>query len=235
MPLIPRPIQRLKIQPTSLSLLFQFRPDDWHVHPFDGILSVVIIHSLCVYCGSADHLHQDYIRAADELGKAIASRGIRLWYGAGRTGLMGAVADGALLAGGEVIGVIPELFNNPTLCHQGLTQLEVVEDMHQRKARLAAQADAFIALPGGFGTFEEFFEIVTWAQIGLHTRPVGLLNVRGYYDPLLTLVDNASCEGFIYAEHRNLFSVAEGPEELLVMLENFQQPEDLDRWLRRDE
>ncbi len=203
--------------------------------PFDGIFPAVIIQSICVYCGSADHLHPEYLQAAAELGRAAARRGMQLWYGAGRTGLMGAVADGALQAGGEVIGVIPAIFNNPLLCHQGLTRLEVVKDMHQRKARLADQAEAFIALPGGYGTFEEFFEIVTWAQIGLHTRPVGLLNTRRYFDPLLAMVDHARREGFIYAEHLNLFTVADQPEELLARLENFRAPDDLGRWLIRDE
>jgi hypothetical protein len=169
------------------------------------------------------------------MGRAIAERGLQLWYGAGSTGLMGAVADGALQAGGEVIGVIPTLFHTPALCHQALTRLEVVDSMHQRKARLAEQADAFIALPGGYGTFEEFFEILTWAQIGLHSKPVGLLNTRAYFDPLLDLVENARREGFIYAEHRALFTSAAQPQALLDSLSVFQPPANLERWLTREE
>jgi len=190
--------------------------------------------TICVYCGSADHLHAEYLQAAQETGAAIARRGLELWYGAGSTGLMGAVADGALAAGGKVVGVIPGYFNTPALCHAGLTQLEVVDTIHQRKARLAEMSDAFIALPGGYGTFEELFEILTWAQIGLHNKPIGLLNVRQYYDPLLALVENARREGFIYAEHRMLFSQAESPELLLDALESHRPPDGLERWLTRE-
>jgi hypothetical protein len=193
------------------------------------------LRSVCVYCGSADRLHPDYLQAAYDLGAAIARRGWQLWYGAGSTGLMGAVADGALHAGGQVIGVIPSLFDTPSLCHAGLTRLEVVDSMHQRKARLAAQADAFIALPGGYGTFEEFFEILTWAQIGLHTKPVGLLNTRGYFEPLLALVEHARREGFIYAEHRGLFAVSPEVEDLLQALVEHRPPPGLERWLTREE
>jgi uncharacterized protein (TIGR00730 family) len=191
--------------------------------------------SICVYCGSSDKINSEYLSAAYQLGAAIASHGLELWYGAGSTGLMGAVADGALEAGGEVIGVIPVMFNTPKLAHSGLTRLEVVETIHQRKQRLADQAGAFIALPGGFGTFEELFEILTWAQIGLHHKPVGLLNVRHYFDPLLAMVDHARVEGFIYAEHRALFNYAETAERLLDLLENYSPPEKLDRWLTRDD
>jgi hypothetical protein len=127
------------------------------------------------------------------------------------------------------------MFNTPKLAHSGLTRLEVVETIHQRKQRLADQAGAFIALPGGFGTFEELFEILTWAQIGLHHKPVGLLNVRHYFDPLLAMVDHARVEGFIYAEHRALFNYAETAERLLDLLENYSPPEKLDRWLTRDD
>jgi hypothetical protein len=131
--------------------------------------------------------------------------------------------------------VIPSLFDTPSLCHAGLTRLEVVDSMHQRKARLAAQADAFIALPGGYGTFEEFFEILTWAQIGLHTKPVGLLNTRGYFEPLLALVEHARREGFIYAEHRGLFAVSPEVEDLLQALVEHRPPPGLERWLTREE
>jgi uncharacterized protein (TIGR00730 family) len=134
-----------------------------------------------------------------------------------------------------VIGVIPELFNTPRLMHTGLTRLEIVKTMHERKARLAEIADAFIALPGGYGTFEELFEILTWAQIGLHRKPVGLLNVRNYFDPLLMLIDHAQQEGFIYEEHRQIISADEHPEALLNALENHRYPTGLERWLLRDD
>lgn len=191
--------------------------------------------SICVYCGSADKLHTGYLEAARQTGAAIARRGLTLVYGAGSTGLMGAVADGALQAGGRVVGVIPGYFNTPQLAHRGLTELEVVDTIHQRKARMAEIADAFIALPGGFGTFEELFEILTWSQIGLHQKPVGLLNARKYFDPLIVMVEHAREEGFIYAEHGDLFIQAEQPDELLDRLHSWQHPSGLERWLERDD
>jgi uncharacterized protein (TIGR00730 family) len=190
---------------------------------------------ICVYCGSSDKIRPAYLEAARQLGAIIASRGLQLWYGAGSTGLMGAVADGALEAGGEVIGVIPEMFVTPQLCHNGLTRLEIVGDMHLRKQRLALEADAFIALPGGYGTFEEFFEILTWSQIGLHRKPVGLLNVLHYFDPLLAMVEHALQEGFIYDVHRALFSSTDDPNQLLDALANFQAPAGLENWLTRED
>lgn len=193
------------------------------------------MNSICVYCGSSDKIRPEYLDAAYQMGAAIARRGWQLWYGAGSTGLMGALADGALQAGGEVIGVIPEIFNTPRLAHPGLTRLEVVESMHTRKQRLAQQADAFVALPGGYGTFEEFFEILTWSQIGLHRKPVGLLNIRRYFNPLLALVRHALEEGFIYNEHYALFICQEEIEALLNELANFQTPSGLERWLTRED
>lgn len=189
--------------------------------------------AICVYCGSSDRVDPEYVQAAFAMGQAIARRGWQLVYGAGKTGLMGAVADGALAAGGEVIGVIPALFNTPALAHSGLTRLEVTADMHQRKARLIELADALVALPGGYGTFEELFEALTWAQIGLHTKPIGLLNARRYYDPLLSLVDHARLQGMIYAEHQALFVHAEEPEALLSALTQHQSPPGLEAWLSR--
>lgn len=191
--------------------------------------------SVCVYCGSSDKMHPDYLAAARQMGVAVAQRGLQLIYGAGGTGLMGAVAEGALQAGGEVVGVIPTYFNTPQLAHQGLTRIEVVDTIHQRKARMAELAGAFIALPGGYGTFEELFEILTWAQIGLHQKPVGLLNVRGYFDPLLAMVEHARLEGFIYAEHRDLFTHAGEPHALLDALVNHRPPAGLERWMTREE
>jgi uncharacterized protein (TIGR00730 family) len=193
-----------------------------------------LLKTICVYCGSSDKVHPDYLESARQLGAAIAKRGMRLAYGAGSTGLMGAVANGALGNGGEVTGVIPDYFNTPQLAHRGLTRLEVVETIHKRKERLADIADAFIALPGGYGTFEEFFEILTWAQIGLHRKPIGLLNQDNYYAPLLQMVEQARKEGFIYEEHRSLFHIHTVPEQLLDALANYKPPENLERWLTRE-
>jgi len=193
------------------------------------------MNSICVYCGSSDKINPAYTAAAHDLGAIIASQGLQLIYGAGSTGLMGAVANGTLENGGEVIGVIPKMFNTPNLAHQGLTRLEIVDDMHRRKARLAELADAFIALPGGFGTMEELFEILTWAQIGLHQKPVGLLNIRQYFNPLLDMINQANAEGFIYQEHRALFTASDDPHTLLEALSNHNHPSGLERWLTRDD
>lgn len=165
----------------------------------------------------------------------MARRGLTLIFGGGVTGLMGALADAVLEAGGQAIGVIPEIFATPRLAHSGLTELKVVSSMHARKALMVELADAFVALPGGFGTFEELFETLTWAQVGLHGHPVGLLNAGGYFDPLLATIDQARREGFIYAEHRALLSVEVDPERLLDSLAAYEPPQDLGRWLWREE
>ncbi len=191
--------------------------------------------TVCVYCGSSDKMSEDYLQCAREMGASIAGRGLVLAYGAGSTGMMGAVADGALQAGGEVIGVIPEMFATPALMHTRLTHLEIVANMHVRKQRLVDLSDAFIALPGGYGTFEELFEVLTWAQIGLHTKPVGLLNSRHYYEPLLTAIEHARVEGFMYAEHRSLFVCDDQPEGLLDRLNQYQYPQGMEKWLTREE
>jgi uncharacterized protein (TIGR00730 family) len=193
-----------------------------------------VLEAVCVYCGSSDKVSQDYLQAAYDMGAAAARSGLRIVYGAGSTGLMGALADGALQAGGEVIGVIPALFNTPQLVHRSLTRLEVLENIHLRKARMAELADAFIAMPGGFGTWEELFEILTWAQIGLHTKPVGLLNVRGYFNPIIALIEHAYEEGFIYTEHRALYTSATEPAALLRALKNHRPPPGLKRWVERE-
>ena len=196
-------------------------------------MSTHSIQSICVYCGSADGLSQVYLDAARQTGRILAQAGIRLVYGAGKTGLMGAVADGTLEAGGNVTGVVPKHLNLPVLIHSGLTQLEVTADMHSRKARMSALADAFIALPGGFGTFEELFETLTWAQIGLHQKPIGLLNTQHYYDPLLEMVEHAIREGFIYPEQRGLLVSDDEPTGLLEKLNKFIPPSGIDRWVNR--
>jgi uncharacterized protein (TIGR00730 family) len=174
-----------------------------------------------------------YIKAARNMGEVMAARGLQLVFGGGSTGLMGAVADAVLDAGGEVIGVLPEHFNKPELAHSRLTRLELVDGMHTRKARMAELADAFVALPGGFGTLEEFFEILTWAQIGLHRKSVGLLNIYSYFDELLKFLEHANREGFTFWEHQRLYCQAEHPEELLDALAAYQPPEGLERWMQR--
>jgi len=193
------------------------------------------MNTICIFSGSSDKIPGFYFEAAAEMGRTLAARGVRIVYGAGCTGLMGAVADGALAAGWEVVGIIPAFFNTPNLVHKNLTSLEVVETMHQRKARMAELADGFIALPGGFGTFEELFEMLTWAQIGLHRKPIGLLNTRKYYDPLISLVEHAREHGFIYSEHRQLFTYADQPDELFDAMTNYKSPEGLERWVTREE
>ncbi len=190
--------------------------------------------AICVYCGSSDKVNAIYRQAARQLGRLIADNGMTLWYGGGSTGLMGELADAALAAGGQVFGVIPEMFYNPRLAHDRLTHMEVVPSMHQRKLRLSQVADAFIALPGGFGTLEEFFEILTWAQIGLHEKPIGLLNTAGYFDPLVAFIEHARSEGFIYEEHRKLFMCKASPKELLESLKGYRPPPQLQEWLTRE-
>jgi uncharacterized protein (TIGR00730 family) len=196
---------------------------------------MTVLHTITVYSGSADGLHPLYYDAACHLGEYLAHQGIAIVFGGGRTGLMGALADGALAARGEVIGVINDSLNTPTLAHAALTHMETFPDLHSRKARMIELADAFIALPGGFGTFDELFETLTWAQLGLHTKPVGLLNVNGYFAPLLAMVEHAVQEGFIYPEHRALICTAATPEVLLRMMECYQPPEGLQRWVERPE
>ncbi|HWQ04487.1 MAG TPA: TIGR00730 family Rossman fold protein [Longilinea sp.] len=190
---------------------------------------------MCVYCGSADGIHPDYYRGAAEMGIFLANKGIRLIYGAGKTGLMGALADGSLSAGGEVIGVVPENLNSAILIHANLTQLEIVQDIQQRKARMNELADALVALPGGYGTFDELFEALTWAQIGLQRKPIGLLNIRGYFYPLLAMVERALEEKFIYPEHRKILAIEDTPAGLIQALENYSYPENMDRWVKREE
>lgn len=191
--------------------------------------------SICVYCGSSDDIHPDYKQAGRLMGRVLAENGIRLIYGGGKTGIMGAVADGALEAGGEVIGVIVESMNTPSLAHFGLTRLEVTPTIHERKARMYALANGYIALPGGFGTFDELFETITWGQIGIHEKPIGLLNTRGYFQPLMSAMDHAEKEGFIFPEHRRMICMADSPKDLLACMNNHQHPrEAVKRWMRQE-
>jgi len=192
-----------------------------------------LMKSICIFCGSADPFHEDYYAGARLMGRTLAEKGIRLIYGGGRTGLMGVVADAMLEAGGEAIGVITSAMNTFALVHAGLTKLEVVEGMHARKARMHELADAYIAMPGGLGTFDELFETVTWAQTGAHEKPVGLFNVRNYYVPLLAAIDHAVTEGFVFKEHRDVLICEADPNVLLDKMAQYQHPrEAVKRWMR---
>lgn len=190
--------------------------------------------SVCVFCGSSDSVAVEYLEAARRTGAAVARRGATLVYGGGGTGLMGALADAALEAGGRVVGVLTEQFNTPVLRHARVSERRVVATMHERKAMMADLSEGFIALPGGFGTFEELFEILCWAQLGLHDRPIGLLNARGYFGPLMATIDHARQEGFIYNEHDALYLSEAEPEALLDRMDDFRPPGGLERWLTRD-
>jgi hypothetical protein len=190
--------------------------------------------SICVYCGSADGVSADFLAAARLTGATMARAGLTIIYGGGRTGLMGAMADAALEAGGRVIGVITESMNTPALAHPGLTRLEVTPTIHQRKARMYELADAYLALPGGYGTLDELFETLTWGQIGEHAKPVGLLNVNGYYNLLLAMLDRAVEEKFLFPEHRQALLSAEDPVSLLEAMQNHRHPhEAVRRWMRQ--
>lgn len=175
---------------------------------------------VCVFCGSNSGLRADYRIAAQGLAVALAHRGFGLVYGGGNVGLMGHVADAMLQAGGQVIGVIPRALRDKEVAHQGVTELRVVDTMHQRKAMMHELSDAFIALPGGFGTLDEFFEILTWSQLGIHAKPCGLLNVAGYYDSLLAMLDHAVGEGFLWPAHRRMV-IAE--KDAAVLLQRLSQ------------
>jgi len=189
---------------------------------------------VCVFCGSSVGAKAIYADAAREMGRLIASKRIGLVYGGGNVGLMGVIADAAREAGGEVIGVIPRALADREIAHSGLTTLHVVDSMHTRKAMMAELADAFIAMPGGVGTFEEFFEAVTWTQLGLHRKPCGLLNVDGFYTPLVQFIDQAVAEGFIRTVHRKVIVVDDEPARLLEMLATIDLP-DVPKWIRPDE
>ncbi len=191
------------------------------------------IHSICVFAGSADHLAQSYLDGAAELGVTLAKNHIRIVYGGGKTGLMGALADAALNAGATVVGVVPRYLFQPQLIHDQLSELRLVKNMHERKALMSRLADAFIALPGGFGTFDELFETLTWIQIGIHRKPVGLLNINNYFLPFVSMVEHAQKEGFIYSNHRELFIVEDDPQQMLLKFQNHHLPEDLENWIKR--
>jgi uncharacterized protein (TIGR00730 family) len=188
---------------------------------------------LCVFCGSSHGANPAYEEAARIVGNELARRGIGLVYGGGNVGLMGVVADAVLAAGGEVIGVIPEALMAKELGHRGIQDLRVVKTMHERKALMAELSDGFIALPGGIGTFEEFFEIVTWAQLGFHSKPCALLNVNGFYDPLLHLLDHAIAERFVRPKQRDLVLVESDVSALLNRMATHHVPHE-PKWIGKE-
>lgn len=187
---------------------------------------------LAVYCGSSPGADPAYAAAARALGAEMAARGIGLVFGGGHVGLMGAIADAVLEADGEVIGVIPEALRDKELAHQGCTELHVVSTMHERKSLMADFAKGFIAMPGGFGTFDEMFEMLTWGQLGYHTRPCGFLNVAGYYDALFAFLDTCVEARFVTRVHREMIITATDPGELLDRMAAFEPP-DQAKWLDR--
>jgi uncharacterized protein (TIGR00730 family) len=189
---------------------------------------------LCVFCGSQPGRRPAYAHVADNFGRLLAKRRIGLVYGGGRVGMMGVLADNVLAAGGEVIGVIPQALVARELAHTSVTELRVVASMHERKALMAELSDAFVALPGGFGTLEEFCEATTWTQLGLHQKPCGLLNVEGFFDMLLGLFDHAAAEGFIHPEHRAIVVVESDPGRLLDRLADYLPPRQ-EKWIDLDE
>jgi uncharacterized protein (TIGR00730 family) len=188
---------------------------------------------LCVFCGSSHGANPAYVQAAKNVGNELARRGIALVYGGGNVGLMGVVADAVLAAAGDVIGVIPEALMAKEVGHRGLPDLRVVKTMHERKALMAELSDGFIALPGGIGTFEEFFEIVTWAQLGLHAKPCALLNVNGFYDPLLHLLDHAIAERFVKPKQRDLVLVESDFSALLERMARHHVPPE-PKWIGKE-
>ena len=190
--------------------------------------------SLAVYCGSNPGTDPAYRESAASLGRVLAERGISLVYGGGHVGLMGAVADAVIENGGEAHGVITEALEAKEIAHHGLTTLKVVTTMHERKAAMADAADAFVMLPGGFGTFDEFFEVVTWTQLGIHAKPCGVLDVAGYFSPLRVLVDGAVQAGFVHPAHREMIIIDTDPEALLDRLAAW-TPVPVSKWLEPDE
>lgn len=189
---------------------------------------------ICVFCGSSAGETARYLDAASATGALLAEKEVVLVYGGSRIGLMGRLADSALESGGEVVGVIPRALVAREVAHDGLSELHVVESMHERKALMVDLADGFLALPGGLGTLEEFFEVVTWSQLGLHRKPCGLLDVAGYYEPLIRFLDRAVTQGFVAAAHRRMIQFDDDPEALLHRLAEYEAPE-LPRWIDAEE
>lgn len=189
------------------------------------------MNNVCVFCGSSAGARPSYAAAAARLGERIVERGLGLVYGGGKVGLMGVVADTVMARGGRALGVIPTFLSSREIAHAGLTEIRVVASMHERKAMMAENADAFIALPGGFGTLEELFEVLTWGQLGLHPKPIALLNVDGFYDALLAFLDHAAAERLLKPEHRALLLVESDPDRILDRLASYTPPA-VEKWIR---
>jgi uncharacterized protein (TIGR00730 family) len=187
---------------------------------------------VCVFAGSSRGAREDYAQAAQTLARELVARGVDVVYGGGKVGMMGVLADATLAAGGQVIGVIPKALLAKEVAHGRLTELRVVASMHERKAMMAELSDGFIALPGGLGTMEEFFEVLTWAQLGLHAKPCGLLNVSGYFDGLLAFLDTTVTERFVKSEHRALVITSTSPGELIERLGAY-RPLRVEKWIDR--
>ena len=198
--------------------------------PFRFLADIVNLKNICVFCGSSTGQRSEYVEAAREMGQALARRSIAMIYGGASVGLMGAAADGALDEGGEVTGVLPRQLASKERAHHDLTRLHIVESMHERKAMMSALADGFIAMPGGMGTLEELCEITTWAQLGIHTKPIGLLNVEGYFDGFRVFLDHMVGEGFLPSYHRDLLLIEARPERLLERMAAHEPPRTR-RWL----
>jgi uncharacterized protein (TIGR00730 family) len=192
------------------------------------------IRRVCVFCGSNGGRDPAYAAAAAELGREIVRRGWGLVYGGGSVGLMGVLADSVLAEGGDVTGVLPEMLATKELLHPGATTMHIAPNMHARKALMEESSDAFVALPGGYGTFEELLEIITWAQLGIHAKPIGLLNVGGFYDRLIGFFEHAIEEGFIKARQRGLIVAAASPAELLDSLQRHHMPQ-VKKWIKAEE
>lgn len=193
-----------------------------------------VLTSVCVYCGSSPGADPRFGDVTDELGQLIAERGLRLVYGGGHVGLMGRVADAVLDGGGDVHGVITRALEDKEVAHAGLTDLDVVDTMHERKARMSDLADGFIMLPGGFGTLDEYFEALTWTQLGVHSKPCAILDVNGYFEPLIAFIASAAELRFVRPEHRDMLITGTDPASVLDEMAGWQPP-DTDKWLdRRD-
>ncbi|AYM90585.1 TIGR00730 family Rossman fold protein [Serratia sp. 3ACOL1] len=187
--------------------------------------------NICIFCGASEGNNPAYVEHARQLGHLLATQGRRLVYGGGKKGLMGVVADAVLEAGGEAVGIIPQRLVEAETAHHGLTELEIVPDMHTRKARMAELADGFIALPGGIGTLEELFEIWTWGQIGYHSKPVGLLDVNGFYHPLSQFLQHVADQGFMRHDYLKTLHISDSPAALIQLFDDY-QPQNYDRWAK---
>lgn len=189
---------------------------------------------ICVYCGSSPGLKPEYLDATRDLARAMVAEGVDLVYGGGSVGMMGAIADAVLDAGGEVIGVIPRALDEREVAHRGVTDLRVVESMHERKALMAELSDGFIAMPGGFGTIEELLEVLTWSQLGFHQKPCAILNVANYFDTLTRFLDYSVEQQFVKPVHRSMLLVEEDPGQLLARMASHEHPV-VDKWIGRGE